>query len=210
MTDVAQPETRSRRRWPYVVVPIVVGTLLGLAVLAVFRPHTYAGAVLQADTVAPPMDGLVDTDGERIDLVDLRGDVVLVYFGYTHCPDLCPTTLSTIARARERLDADDADRVHTLMVTVDPDRDSPELVGEYVGFFDDTFRGVWGEVDDVRSVATQYGVFFENDEPGDDGSYLVSHTASLLAIDPGGAIRVVYPVGLEVEELTADLEELLG
>jgi protein SCO1/2 len=154
------------------------------------------------------MDGLLYDDGQPVDIDALEGEVVLVYFGYTHCPDLCPTMLSTVDRALEGL-GEAADRVETLMVTVDPERDTPEYLADYVTHFNERFRGVWGTEDDVRSVATSYGVHFEYDEPGADGSYLIGHSASLLAIDPEGVLRIVYPVGTEADALRADLKELL-
>lgn len=189
---------------------------MGLLVLLValffwgpLRPHVFSGSVLQASMPAPEMEGLVYDNREPVDIDELRGEVVLVYFGYTHCPDLCPTMLSTVNRALEGL-GDDAGKVETLMVTVDPERDTPEYLAEYVDHFNESFRGVWGTEDDVRSVATKYGVHFEYDEPGEDGSYLIGHTASLLAIDREGVLRIVYPVGTQAESLRADLEELLA
>jgi protein SCO1/2 len=183
---------------------ILVGGLL----FDVLRPHVFSGAVLQSSEPAPEMSGLAYDDGEPVDIAGLRGDVVLIYFGYTHCPDLCPTMLSTVNRAIEELN-DDAERVHTLMVTVDPERDSPELLDEYVGHFNDSFRGVWGDVETVRSVASTYGVHFEYDEPLGN-NYLVGHTASLMLIDPEGVLRIVYPTGIEAGDLEEDLEELLA
>lgn len=189
-----------------------LGSLLLLVVLFVFgpfRPHVFSGAVLQASTPAPEMDGLLYDNGEPVDIDALEGEVVLVYFGYTHCPDLCPTMLSTVDRALDGL-GEDAEHVETLMVTVDPERDTPEYLAEYVNHFNEGFRGVWGTEDDVRSVATKYGVHFEYDEPGADGSYLIGHTASLLAIDPEGVLRIIYPVGTEADALQTDLKELLA
>lgn len=208
-SDTEPRSGRGRRRWPYLVAAALAGIGLGLLALAMLRPHVYAGAVLQSSGPAPPMTELRYADGGEVDLAALRGEVVLVYFGYTHCPDVCPTMLSAVARAVEGLGAE-GERVTTMMVTVDPGRDTPDLLAEYVAHFDDGFRGVWGPEDDVRSVATRYGVIFEHDEPGADGSYLVSHTASLMAIDPEGALRIVYPVGVTADDLQRDLAELLG
>ncbi|MGD2059422.1 MAG: SCO family protein [Acidimicrobiia bacterium] len=207
--DTEQRPARRRRRWVWPVLGILVGSLLGLAVLYLMRPHVYAGVVLQSSEPAPAMDGLMYEDGAPVDIEALQGDVVFVYFGYTHCPDVCPLTLGTVDDALDGL-GDDAQRVTTIMVTVDPMRDTPEVLDAYVANFDETFRGVWGEEPDIRSVATQYGVTYEYEEEGDDGSYLVAHTASLLAIDPEGALRIVYPFGVSAEALTADLRELLG
>lgn len=198
---------RRRRLWLWVAIP--AGLLLVFAVFTMFRPHVYAGVVLQSSDPAPSMDGLVYDTGEPVDLSDLDGEVVLVYFGYTYCPDLCPTMLGTVSSAVDDL-GDDADRVAAMMVTVDPNRDTPEVLADYVSHFGDHIRGVWGTESDVRSVASGYGVTFVYDDPGADGNYLVSHTASLFAIDTGGALRVVYPVELTSNALAADLRDLLG
>ena len=198
-----------RKRALLVVLGGLVGALAAVAVIALLRPHVYSGVVLQSSEPAPAMDGLVYDNGEPVDLGSLEGDVVLVYFGYTYCPDLCPTMLGTVARSLEDL-GNRADRVEAMMVTVDPGRDTPEALTEYVDFFGDRVRGVWGPEADIREVASRYGVAFSYDEPLADGSYLVSHTASLFAIDPGGALRIVYPVELTSDQLTADLLELLG
>ena len=208
-TQTQEQPARPRRRWLWPVMGAVIGILLGVAVLAVVRPHVYAGMVLQSSDPAPAMEGLAYTNGEPVDIAALRGDVVLVYFGYTYCPDVCPLTLGTIDDALQDL-GDDADRVKTIMVTVDPERDTPEVLESYVAAFNDGFRGVVGAEPDIRSVATRYGVTYRYEEVADDGSYLVNHTASLLAVDPGGALRVIYPFGITAEELSEDLRELLG
>lgn len=189
-----------------IAVVAVVGLLF---VIGPLRPHVYSGAVLQSSAPAPQMTGLEYETGEPVELGALRGDVVLVYFGYTHCPDLCPTMLSTVDRALDGL-GEGADRVTTMMITVDPRRDTPGHLAGYVRHFNEDFRGVWGSEDTVRSVATRYGVQFQYEEPSDNGEYVVAHTASLLAIDPEGALRVVYPVGTEADDLRRDLAELLA
>ena len=206
MTSDAPPPG-IKRRWLWVAIPAAL--LLVFALFSMFRPHVYAGVVLQSSDPAPTMDGLVYDDGEPVDLSDLAGDVVLVYFGYTFCPDLCPTMLATVSRAIDDI-GDDAARVSAIMVTVDPARDTPEALGDYVAHFGDRIRGVWGTEAEVRSVASGFGVTFTYDEPGEDGYYLVSHTGSLFAVDPGGALRVVYPVEITSNSLAADLRDLLS
>lgn len=209
-TQATDTDRHRLRRWVWPLLGAALGVVLGLAVLSVFRPHVYAGVVLQSSEPAPAMDGLSYTDGEPVDVAALRGNVVFVYFGYTHCPDVCPLTLATVDSAIETLDSKAAGRVETIMVTVDPDRDNPEALAAYLANFNDRFRGVWGEEADLRSVATQYGVTFDRGTEDADGEYAVTHTSSLLVIDPEGALRVIYPFGVGAEELSADLENLLG
>jgi protein SCO1 len=206
---LAESPTRRRRWWPWLVGGAAVGIAAGWLVVSLARPHIYAGTVLASSSQAPPMTGLVYDDGAPVDLEALHGDVVLVYFGYTHCPDLCPAMLSTIARAVDAIGSG-RERVTTMMVTVDPQRDTPELLGAYVAHFDGSFRGVWGTAEQVRSIATQYGVYFENGETDDAGNYLVGHTATLMLIDPDGALRIVYPVELGSGDLADDLAEMTG
>lgn len=212
--DTSTPEsrvvtTRPVKRWVWLGVAGILVALVVLYFAGTLRPYVFSGTVIQANTPAPSMQPLVYDNGEAVEIEALRGDVVLVYFGYTHCPDLCPTMLATVDRALESL-GEPSDRVTTMMVTVDPSRDSREFVGRYVRLFNAGFRGVWGSEDDVRSVATEYGVFFDYQESNADGDYWVTHTASLMAIDPDGVLRLVYPVGVSAEELERDLRELVG
>jgi protein SCO1/2 len=202
-TTAAGPSLR-KRRLRRSAATLVVAVVLLLAVNAV-RPHVYAGAVLQSPAVAPSLDGLVYDTGEKADLSVFRGDVVLLYFGYTHCPDLCPTTLAAAARARERLGAK-SDRVHMVMVTVDPARDSADLLGEYVRGFDPTFKGVTGPKSALQRAEVVYGVNVTEHAAPED---LVDHTAGLMAIDPDGFLRVLYPTGIQPSLLASDLDALL-
>ncbi|MEA1903603.1 MAG: SCO family protein [Actinomycetota bacterium] len=209
--DTAPPEVdqpRKRFRWPWIVATAVVLFVVGLIGGGLFRPYVFNGTVIQSSTQAPSMEGLVFSDGQPVDLGAFEDDVVLIYFGYTYCPDLCPTMMAAVDQATETL-GDDSSRVITMMVTVDPTRDTLEGIGDYVRIFNEDFLGVWGTEDQVRSVATLYGATFEYGESADDGSYLVSHTASLMAVDTEGVLRVVYPVGVTSDELAADLRQLL-
>jgi protein SCO1/2 len=209
--DPAAPASAGRRRRFVRTLALVVGIPLLLAVAGyvgfrTFRPHIYAGTVMQAPTRAPAMDGLAFADGTPVDLERFRGDVVLLYFGYMNCPDVCPTTLAKAAAARARLG--DADRVHVIMVSVDPERDAPAALGPFVASFDPDFLGATGDLEDVARVASTYGVFFARGEgSGDD--YTVDHTATLMGIDTDGGLRIVWPTDVTAADLAADVQELL-
>jgi protein SCO1/2 len=147
--------------------------------------------------------------GDTFDLSTLQGDIVLVYFGYTYCPDVCPTTLAEVKLIFERL-GDRAARVHLIMVTVDPDRDTPEVLSAYLHRFNPRFLGLWGQGEILERVLTSYGVFAQKEPSDDPDHYLVSHTARLFLIDQQGMLRTNYTFGTPPEDIHADLEFLLG
>jgi protein SCO1/2 len=185
----------------------VVVLVLGFVGFRLLAPHPYAGTVMQAPTEAPSLDGLVSTDGRPVDLAAFRGDVVLLFFGYTSCPDVCPTTLTMVRRALEHLGGD-AERVHVMLVSVDPERDDVGRLRDYVQSFDPSFLGATGDLDAVERAAATYGVFFSRGEAVGEG-YTVDHTATLMAIDTEGHLRVVWPPDVRPDDLASDLRELL-
>lgn len=198
---------RPVRWWVWALAAVAVG-VAAFFVGTQLRPHIYAGTVFQSPSPAPEI-GLTAHTGEPISLGDYEGELVLLYFGYTHCPDVCPLTLSNAARAIENL-GDDGDRVNVMMVTVDPARDTPELLAEYVTFFDESFLGLYGTDEQLALTASLYGVFFEAKEGTPESGYLVDHSAQLMAIDTEGFLRVLWAPDVSNEDLTADLKELLG
>lgn len=204
------PPRRRLVRLAAVLGVVVAGIMVARVVVDRLQPHLYAGTVLQSPTPAPAMDGLRLASGQPLELDRFAGDVVLVYFGYTHCPDICPATLSAAARARAGLDSSDRDRTRLLMVSVDPRRDDLASLQSYVEHFDPDFLGVGGEGPDIDRVATQYGVFYVLGEGTVETGYTVDHTASLLGIGPDGRLRVVWAPDVGAEELRADIHELLS
>jgi protein SCO1 len=209
-TDTTAATSRRRRRlFEFAAYALVV--VLGVGAAFVFlRPHTYAGAVMQSPAKAPNLDGMVFHTGEPADLWRFDGDVVLVFFGYTHCPDVCPTTLAAVARAKEQLSEADGARVHTVFVSVDPERDTPAALGDYVTHFDESFLGAGGDEQATHQAEVVYGINVEQHEGTTESGYVVDHTAHLVAIDTDGFIRVIYPTDVAPNLLAADLEELLG
>lgn len=208
------PSSPKPNRWRLVAIVaavVVVGVVAARFLVGGLTPHLYAGTVLQQSQAAPPLDGLSFASGEPVDLAAFEGEVALVFFGYTNCPDVCPLTLSTVRRAMDQLDAQQRDRVQMMMVSVDPDRDEPQSLQQYVGFFDPGFRGVGGPKEAIDRAATLYGVYYELDRVDeDDQAYLVDHTASLMGIGPDGALRVIWSSEVTADALAADLEELLS
>jgi protein SCO1/2 len=209
MTEQIEREEDRTPHPPWGVVWVVLVALVGVAVAYVlFRPHTYAGSVLQAPVPAESLDELVFSDGRPADLAGFRGDVVLVYFGYTNCPDICPTTLARAAEAK-RLMGRSGDDLQVLMVSVDPERDTQEALAQYMAFFDDSFLGVTGPVEALERVATLYGIYVKRNEGTAESGYTVDHTGTLMAIDPEGYLRVIYPNDVSADALASDLRALL-
>ncbi len=136
------------------------------------------------------------------------GDLLLVYFGYTSCPDVCPTTLADVAAARTKL-GDDGERIELAMATIDPERDTPDVLSAYVGGFVPGSVALRTENDaDLQAAADQFGVFYEV-STDDDGVIEVLHTGTLFGVDDSGTLVASWPFGTTTSDLTSDLEILL-
>lgn len=151
---------------------------------------------------------LTDHTGKKRALADFRGKVVVVFFGYTHCPDVCPTTLADLRVAREQL-GEDRKRVQVLFVTVDPERDTRELLANYVPAFDPSFLGLYGDPAATARVAKEFKVFYQKVPGKTPDNYTVDHTAGSYVFDPQGRLRLLVRPG-NVPNLVADLKTLLN
>lgn len=150
---------------------------------------------------------LVDQNGKPRSLADFRGKVVLVFFGYTHCPDVCPTTLATLASARKSLGAQ-ADRVQVLFVTVDPGRDTPQRLAQYLRGFDSSFLGLWGDDAAIARTAKAFKVYYKT--PHDERSLeAVEHSGGVFAFDPRGRLRLYIDQGKSPADIAHDVRLLL-
>jgi protein SCO1/2 len=149
---------------------------------------------------------LTDHTGKPRRLEDFRGKAVVLFFGFTQCPDVCPTTLAEVAAALKKL-GPDADRVQVLVVSVDPERDTPELLGKYVTAFDPRFLGLRGDLAATQKAAKEFKVYFEKRKTGD--TYSIDHSGQSYVIDPRGRLRLlVRPDRIEAD-LADDLRVLL-
>jgi len=149
---------------------------------------------------------LADHTGKPRRLEDWRGKAVVLFFGFTHCPDVCPTTLADIAQAIRTL-GPDAERVQVLMVSVDPERDEPGALGKYVTAFDPRFIGLRGDLAATKKVAAEFKIYFEKRKQGD--SYTVDHSAQSYVIDPQGRLRLLVRHDRIAQDLAHDLRALL-
>lgn len=192
-----------------VALVMMLAVLVTRTAVGAFRPHLYAGTVLRGESPAPPLDRLHFTSGEAVDLEQFDDEVTILFFGFTWCPDVCPTTLSRTAQAFGMLDEDQRARTNLVMVSVDPARDDPESLEQYMEFFDPSFRGATGAVEAIDRVASLYGVFYELGEGSIEDGYDIDHTATLMGIGTDGTLRVVWPPDVEPEQLSADIQQLL-
>jgi len=199
--------TRARSYLLAAVAGLALAAVAWFVVLPRFQPHVFTGTVIQSQTPAPKVD-LITSTGQRASLSDFEDQVLVLYFGYTFCPDVCPTTLSGLKKAVDRLGSA-ADDVQVIMVSVDPERDSPEILGEYLSYFDPRFLGMTGSQEEIASVATVYGVFYQAEEGSVDTGYLVSHTARLMIVDRDGYLKLVMPGDATPDQIAADLDYLL-
>ena len=151
---------------------------------------------------------LTDHHGKARRLEDFRGKAVVLTFGFTHCPDVCPTTLADMAQVMRQLGAD-ADRVQVLFVTVDPERDTQEALAQYVPAFDARFLGLRGDLEATRRVAKEFKVYFEKRPGATPGAYSVDHSAQSYVLDAQGRLRLFVRHGRIAEDLAPDLRVLL-
>jgi protein SCO1/2 len=132
----------------------------------------------------------------------------LLYFGYTSCPDVCPATLANYRQIHEQL-SDRANQVKFVMITVDPERDTPEKVARYVTAFNPAFVGLSGSMEELKSIWDAYGIFVEKEDSGSAVGYLVSHTSRIFVIDQDGNLGLTFPFGLTAEDMASDIRHLL-
>ena len=151
---------------------------------------------------------LRDPAGKTRTLTDFRGKAVVVFFGYTQCPDVCPTTLSTLAETMKVL-GPDADRVQVIFVTIDPDRDTPPLLAEYVPAFDKRFLGLWGDAAETERVAKEFKVIYQKQPGATPTTYTMDHSAGVFVFDPQGRLRLYARHGQGPDVFAHDLRELL-
>jgi protein SCO1/2 len=150
---------------------------------------------------------LTDHTGKHRSLADFRGKAVIVFFGYTYCPDVCPTTLLELKQAVQQL-GEDAPRVQLLFVTVDPERDTPQVLANYLPAFDPDFLGLYGDLQATAKVAKDFKVFYQKVPGKSAGSYTVDHTSGSYVFDPQGRLRLFVRPG-KPADLAADLRTLL-
>jgi protein SCO1 len=190
-------------------------SLLGLVALVLVglgiwmnRPYTFRGSALEPAQPAPELN-LTDQSGKNFQMSAVKGKVVLLFFGYTHCPDECPTTLAQFKQLHSDL-GKQADQVQVVFITVDPLRDNPQQIGTYLKQFEPDDIGLTGSKTDLSNAWSAYGVDVE--VPTDatvSTDYEVVHTNRIYMIDQDGRLRLTYAYGTPTEDMLADARALL-
>lgn len=150
---------------------------------------------------------LVDHQRQQRTLADYKGKVVWLFFGYTHCPDVCPTTMSQLSLAYKQLGADAA-KVQVLFVGLDPERDSPELLGQYAPAFNPSFVGLYGDAATIEKTTKDFKVFYQKNASTDPKFYTLDHSASVFVFDPEGKPRLFFTPAHSIQALVSDTRKL--
>jgi protein SCO1/2 len=168
-----------------------------------FKGNDISGTHLGRDVA------MVDQDGKPRKLADFSGKVMLVFFGYTQCPDVCPTSLAELAQVMQAL-GPDAARVQVVMITVDPERDTPDVMKQYVTTFNPGFVGLTGSADQVKQAASSFKAYYAKVPAKGGKDYSMDHSAAFYLLDAKGEARVLANNDIGTDALVHDLKALLG
>ncbi|HET6629259.1 MAG TPA: SCO family protein [Woeseiaceae bacterium] len=191
-----------------VLAAVAVAAGAWLAARALEKPSLPRFATVLAEPRPLPEFSLTDQDNRPFDAARLRGHTSLLFFGFTHCPDICPATLAQLAAARQQLAAAGAELPQIVLVTVDPERDTPEVLARYVGYFGAGITGVTGPVGEIRALAEPLGVYFEKTPLGD--AYTMGHSTAVLVVGPDVALQALFTAPHDVDAFVHDLPILMA
>lgn len=172
-----------------------------------------AASARAAELPVLPVGGdftLTDQNGQPFSLSSLRGKVALIFFGYTMCPDACPTTLSKLSSAYARLTPEERARVKAIYVTIDPERDTPQVMKDHLTYFGVDAVGLTGTVEETTKVAHQFGAHFAKSTESTAAGYLMSHTVSIFGVDPKGQTRLLIDYEASVDLVVKEIRALLA
>jgi len=165
--------------------------------------------VLPAPTALPEFE-LIDHSGETIGRDAFRGHWSLVFFGFTHCPDICPTTLHLLSSAKKTMAENGQPTLpRIVLVSVDPERDTPDLMAQYLGYFGEGNLGITGSVEGVETLTKALGIFFEK-QPGENGNYGVDHSAAVLVVNPQAEFHALFSGSHQIENFVHDMPLIMA
>lgn len=218
MTTTTQ--ARKTKSVPTSFIWLMVGGVLLIMLLGIggyfvgraLRPYQVKGTPINPPLVAHNFTMTSARTGQPVSLADFRGKFVFVYFGYATCPDVCPATMSKYTKVYQMLTPAEQNAVQLIWITVDPDRDTPQVMEEYVAHFVPEFMvGVIPPTAaDLAETADSFYAHYEKVDYGSEAGYLMDHSAGVALVDPQGTWQVVYPFGAKAEDIAADLKYFLA
>jgi len=194
---------KRRNLWFILFLGVLLAAMAGYEFLLPKKLH---GEVIKPPKPMPDFT-LQSTKGP-VSLSSFRGKLVILYFGYTSCPDLCPTTLAMLHQAVEAL-GNKAQEVQVIFISVDWKRDTPEVLEKYIAHFNSNFIGLSGTEAQINSVTRDFGIFYLLNLPNENGFYSVDHTASMRVLDRQGRLTVIWPYGTQYPEMASDMRSIL-
>lgn len=195
---------------------VVAGALAGVATAFFLTRTEPAMPALERATLFEasrplPAIALLDQSGQSFDLGRMRGHWTLLFFGFTNCPDVCPTTLATLAEARRQLADLPPDEIpEVVLASVDPARDTPVALAQYVAHFDPSFTGITGSPESIGAFARDFGVAVMIGEPAGDGNYTVDHSAAIFLIDPAAAFTALFSTPHDAAAIARDYRRIVS
>lgn len=189
------------RKILWIGIVILAGLLIFAGVTTLNKQKEFNGVEISPAPTAPEFSFLTNQDGQRVDLKTYQDKVVLLFFGYTSCPDICPATMGRLKQVVADL-GDKKDEIVVMMITTDPERDTQEQLGNYLGNFDPDFLGLTGSVSNLEETWKDYGVTVL-----DSGA---THSTRVYVIDHSGNLRLTFPNEMSVEDMVSDLHVLIG
>lgn len=195
------------------IIAIVLGTALAAGIFVAGQsraPREPATALVLPRPTDIPAFSLLDQHGDTIDATVFEGQWDLVFFGFTHCPDICPTTLQILATARRTLEEEGVQPLpRIVLVSVDPERDTPEIIGRYVDYFGDGNLGITGDLAEIGQLAAGLGIYFQKQAPVGE-SYSVDHSAAVIVVDPDGRFSALFTGPHSADDYVRDLPILMA
>jgi protein SCO1/2 len=196
------------------ILALVFGVALAAGAFLALRmqqPAVPVSALVLPDPDPMPSFALLDQHGAAIDERVFRGQWDLVFFGFTHCPDICPATLQVLAAARRELATGKlTPNFRIVLVSVDPERDTPPIMGQYVDYFGDGNLGITGSLEEIRKLTQALGIYFEKQPADEDGNYNVDHSGAVLVIDPDGRFSALFGGPHLVENYVHDIPIIMA
>jgi len=195
------------RRVIVLIALVLIGSIAVVAYQQAIAPEKYFGAVI--DPPLPRADFTLHSESGPVNLSDFRGKYVVLYFGYTRCPDVCPDSLAKLRQALSEL-KDGEDRFQVIFISVDYKSDTPETATGYARVFNPNFVGVTGSQEEIESVAKDFGIFYQlNESDPNSGAYTVDHTATTLVLDPNSNLILTWLYGMDPDQIADDMRTLI-